>query len=145
MSGFVANEPAISYEGLCDILEECNPNVQITPQALCERMNSDGAVAFLKAGLERTLKGTTRQHTAVMAMAWLEPFLRVLLQDSTQMQIHEKMADAFKGSGGNASAACVKVDYRFDVTSEKAEHFAIRQGADSDQGFAEELASAGCA
>ena len=34
------DEPDISYEGLCDILEDRNSNAQITPQALCERMNS---------------------------------------------------------------------------------------------------------
>ena len=52
-----------------------------------------------------------------------------------------KIADTFKGSGGNASAAGVKVDYSYDVKSEKAEHIAIRQGAGSDQGFAEDLAA----
>jgi hypothetical protein len=135
------DEPTISYEGLCDILEERNPNSQMTPQGLCERVNSDGAVAFLKAGLERTLKETTREPTATMGTVWLKAFSRVLLQDSTQIQIHEKMADEFKGSGGNASAACVKVDYSYDVKNEKAEHIAIRQGADSDQGFAEDLAA----
>ncbi len=135
------NEPTISYEGLCDTLEERNPNVQITPQALCERMNSDGAVAFLKASLERSLKETTRQQTATIETAWLAPFPRVLLEDSTYIQIHEKMADTFKGSGGNASAAGVKVNYSYDVKSEKAEHMTIRQGADRDQGFAEDLAA----
>ena len=135
------DEPTISYEGLCDILEERNSNAAITPQALCERMNSDGAVAFLKASLERSLKETTRQQTATIETAWLEPFPRVLLEDSTYIQIHEKMADAFKGSGGNASAAGVKVDYCYDVKSEKAEHMTLRQGADSDQGFAEDLAA----
>ena len=78
-------EPTISYEGLCDRLEERHPNVQITPQALCERMNSDGAVEFLKAGLERTLRETTRQQTATMEAAWLEPFPRVLLQDTVNL------------------------------------------------------------
>jgi hypothetical protein len=63
------NEPTISYEGLCDILEERNPNSQITPHALCERMNSGGAVAFLDAGLERMLKETTRPHTSTMKTA----------------------------------------------------------------------------
>ena len=96
---------------------------------------------FLNAGLEKTLRETTRQQTATIETAWLAPFPRVLLQDSTYLQIHEKMADAFKGSGGNASAAGVKVDYSYDVKSEKAEHIAIRQGADSDQGFAEDLAA----
>ncbi|MEY3288338.1 MAG: hypothetical protein RLZZ419_580 [Pseudomonadota bacterium] len=65
------NEPTISYESFCDILEERNPNLQITPQGLCERMNSQGAVEFLKAGLERTLKETTQDHRATMDTAWL--------------------------------------------------------------------------
>ena len=96
---------------------------------------------FLNAGLESTLRETTRQQTATIETAWLAPFPRVLLQDSTYLQTHEKMADAFKGNGGNASAAGVKVYYSYDVKSEKAEHIAIRQGADSDQGFAEDLAA----
>ena len=124
------NEPTISYEGLCDLLEDRQPNLQLTPQALCERMNSDGAVEFLKAGLEKTLKETAHASTVALEAAWLNPFPRVLLQDSTQLQIHEKMANAFKGSGGNASAASVKIDYSFDVKKEKAEHIVLRQGAD---------------
>ena len=100
----VLNEPTISYEGLCDLLEERDPALQITPQALCERINSHGAVEFLKAGLEKTLKEITRLPTAAIKTTWLNPFSRVLLQDSTQMQIHERMAGKFKGSGGNASA-----------------------------------------
>lgn len=136
------DEPTISYEGLCDRLEDRNPDVQITPQALCERMNSDGAVAFLKQGLERTLKETTQPVSATKeAAAWLAPFPRTLLQDSTQIQLHEKLADEFKGSGGNASTASVKVDYSYDVKNERTEHLAIRQGADNDQGFAEDLAN----
>ena len=95
----ILDEPTVSYEGLCDILEERHPDVRITPQALCARMNSEGAVEFLKAGLARTLKETARQPLAALeGTAWLAAFPRVLLQDSTQMQIHEKMADDFKGS-----------------------------------------------
>ena len=137
----VMDEPTISYEGMCDMLEQRNPELQISPQALCERMNSDGAVEFLKAGLEKTLKETTRQQTAVMETVWLAAFPRVLLQDSTQMQLHEKLSAEFKGSGGNASTASIKIDYSYDVKNEKAEHFAIRQGADNDQGFAEDLSA----
>ena len=136
----IMDEPTISYEGLCDILEEHDPNVQITPQALCERMNSDCAVELMKAGMEKVLKETIQQEMAATETTLLEPFSRVLLQDSTSMQIHEKMAHEFKGSGGNASAAGIKVDYSFDIKNAKPEHIAIRQGADSDQGFAEDLA-----
>ncbi|SJM94896.1 conserved hypothetical protein [Crenothrix polyspora] len=137
----VLDEARVSYEGLCDILEDHHPDLQITPQALCERMNSAGAVKFLKAGMEKTLKETTQQPLATIETTWLAPFPRVLLQDSTQIQLNEELADHFKGSSGNASAAAIKVDYSYDVKSEKAEHLAIRQGADSDQGFAEDLAA----
>ena len=135
----VMDEPTISYEGLCDILEEHEPNASMTPQALCERMNSDGAVAFMKACLEKTLKETSLPQSATVEAALLKPFSRVLLQDSTQIQIDEKLADEFKGSGGSASAASVKIDYSYDVKHEKAEHITIRQGADSDQGFAQDM------
>jgi hypothetical protein len=124
----ILDEPTVSYEGLCDILEERDPDVRITPQALCARMNSAGAVEFLKASLARTLQETTRQPLAALEKsAWLAPFPRVLLANSTQMQIHEKMADDFKGSGGNASTAAIKVDYSYDAKNEQAEHIAIRR------------------
>jgi hypothetical protein len=135
------DEPTASYESLCDRLEDRHPDVQITPQALCERMNSAGAVAFLKQGLDRTLQATTRPVLAAREAAWLAPFARTLLQDSTQIQLHEKLADAFKGSGGNASVASVKVDVCYDVKQERTEHVAIRSGVDSDQSMAEDLAA----
>lgn len=104
-------------------------------------MNSDGAVAFLKQGLEKTLKETTRPVSAAREAAWLAPFPQPLLQDSTQIQLHEKLADEFKGSGGNASVASVKVDVSYDIKHERTEYLAIRQGVDSDQSFAEDLAA----
>jgi hypothetical protein len=35
----------------------------------------------------------------------LAPFARVLLEDSTQCRLHEKLAEDFKGSGGSASTS----------------------------------------
>lgn len=133
-------EATISYEGLCDILEERHSDLKITPQALCDRVNSDGAVSFLKAALENTLKENSCASVATIESTWLDPFLRVLLEDSTQIEVNEKLAQEFKGSGGNASAASVKIDYSYDIKNEKAEHIAIRQGADCDQGFANNMA-----
>jgi hypothetical protein len=104
-------------------------------------MNSEGAVEFLKGGLERTLQEISLDHRATVESAWLAPFRRVLLQDSTYLEVNEKLAENFKGSGGNASKAGVKIDYSFDVKSEKTEHIALRQGVDSDPGFAHDLAA----
>lgn len=130
---------AISYEGLCDSLEE-RRGVKITPQALCERVNSGGAVKFLEAALDKTLRETAGASLVTTEAAWLAPFTRVLLQDSTQIELNETLSEAFKGSGGNASTASVKIDVSVDIKAEKTEHIAIRHGADSDQGFANDLA-----
>jgi hypothetical protein len=134
------SEPTISYEGLCDSLEE-RRGIKMTPQALCERVNSNGAVQFLEAALAETLREAGGPALAAQETAWLTPFTRVLLQDSTQIEVNEALAEVFKGSGGHASTACVKIDYSYDVKGEKAEHLALRQGADSDQGFANDLAA----
>lgn len=135
----IVGEATVSYAGLCDALEECHSDLQLTPQALCERMNSPGAAAFLKAGLEKTLQETSPDDPATLKGVWLDAFRRVLLQDSTTIEVHEQLAEDFKGSGGNASKASVKIDYSYDVKSETAEHIELRRGADSDQGFANDL------
>ena len=35
-------EPTVSYEGLCDRLHQLNPEVNLTPQALAQRLTSAG-------------------------------------------------------------------------------------------------------
>ncbi|WP_235726387.1 IS4 family transposase [Methylotuvimicrobium buryatense] len=123
---------------MCDSLEE-RSGVDLTPQALCGRMNSDGAVQFMEAALTKTLRETVGPPLTAQEAAWLAPFPRVLLQDSSQIEVNEALTEAFQGSGGNASTASVKIDFSYDVKNERAEHIAIRQGTDSDQGFATDV------
>jgi hypothetical protein len=132
------SEPTISYEGLCDCLEE-RSGIKLTPQALCERMNNDGAVRFLEEALAKVLRETVGSPLTTQETEWLAPFQRVLLQDSTQIEVNEALTEAFRGSGGCASTASAKIDFSYDVKNEQAEHIALRQGADSDQGFAGDL------
>ncbi len=113
--------------------------MDLTPQALCGRMNSDGAVQFMEAALTKTLRETVGPPLTAQETAWLAPFPRVLLQDSSQIEVNEALTEAFQGSGGNASTASVKIDFSYDVKNERAEHIAIRQGTDSDQGFATDV------
>ncbi|WP_349432493.1 IS4 family transposase [Methylomarinum sp. Ch1-1] len=123
---------------MCDSLEE-RSGVKLTPQALCDRVNSDGAVRFMESALTKALCEAGGSPLTTQEAAWLAPFPRVLLQDSSQIEVNEALTEAFKGSGGNASTASVKIDFSYDVKNEQAEHIAIRQGADSDQGFAGDL------
>ena len=137
----ILQEPNISYEGLCDKLESRNPAISMTPQALCERMNSKAAVTFMREVFENTLKKTLHAKKTALESQLLEPFARVLLEDSTSIQLNEKLADEFKGCGGKASRAGVKIDYSFDIKNLSAVQIAIRQGRENDQSFANSLAS----
>jgi hypothetical protein len=63
------------------------------------------------------------------------------LEDSTSIQLNEKLADEFKGCGGKTSRASVKIDYSFDIKNLSTAHIAIRQGKENDQSFATSLTS----
>src|SRR4029453_5728621 len=42
-------DPAVSLEGLCDRLRHLNPQAELTPQALHQRINTPHAVAYVQA------------------------------------------------------------------------------------------------
>ena len=61
---------------------------------------------------------------------------RVLLEDSTQCRLHEKLAEAFKGSGGSASNSAVKIDLIYEVLHQTLVEVHLRHGKTADQGRA---------
>ena len=54
----IIDNPYVSLDGLCDILAQINPNANMTPQGLAERINSEQAVDYLKNVLESFIKKT---------------------------------------------------------------------------------------
>jgi len=130
--GFIENSE-ISLEGLCDILQDINPDASMTPQALSQRINSDNAVNYLedvlKIALQKNLEGVQDINCAEL----LSPFGRVLLEDSTQCSLNEKLADEFKGSGGSASKSSVKIDLTFDIKNHTIPNIIITDGNVPDQ------------
>ena len=134
----IAHEPSISYDGLCDRLKEINPNADITPQALEQRVNSAGAPRFLEAVLRNTVKEAMNTHSQTIDSELL-PFNRVFLEDSTICQLNEKLADEFKGSGGSASKAGVKIHLIYDYKNSETHHLEIGKASDSDQSKSEAI------
>lgn len=132
-------EPRISYEGLCDRLQQLNPAVTITPQALAQRLTGAGAENYLRAVLQQSLSANLQARVAAVDSHLLAPFRRIFLQDSTQAQLHERLAAAFKGSGGSASQASVKIDLTYEVKGQTICRLAVGAGATSDQSRAEEV------
>ncbi len=126
-------DPDTSYEALCERIAELNPNANISPQALEQRVNSKGGVEYLKAVLEDTLKECMNASTAHVAPKLLESFNHVYLEDSTQIELNEKLAKEFKGSGGSASKSSIKIDLIYDIKHSAIDNIEISEGSVSDQ------------
>ena len=92
--GFLENAE-ISLEGLCDILQQINPEAQMSPQALNQRINSEDAVKYLKEVLKEALQKNIGNISDDKYAELLSHFERVHLEDSTQCTLNEKLADEF--------------------------------------------------
>jgi hypothetical protein len=130
------DDPAVSLGGLCDMLRQRNPHAAMTPQALHQRMNSPQAVAYMREVLQLALRAQLAPLYGQLPAGLLAPFGRVFLEDSTQCRLHEKLADAFKGSGGSASSASVKIDVIYELHHHRLHDLAVTEGRAADQGRA---------
>jgi hypothetical protein len=84
-------------------------------QALDLKFN-DSTVSFLKLLLERALN-TVNKNTAALGL--LEHFGSCRIKDSTSFQLPAAMATRYKGSGGAASQAMIRIQFEFDFKSGK--------------------------
>jgi hypothetical protein len=135
MTTEMLEDPAISLEGQCDILAQLNPQAQITPQALHQRINAN-AVTYLQEVFAVALRQQLEPLCKRLPVGVLAPFGRVLLEDSTQCSLHEKLADAFKGCGGSASISALKLDVIYDVVHQTLVEVHLGDGKAADQGRA---------
>jgi hypothetical protein len=136
MTTAMLEEATVSLGGLCDRLQQLHPQAAMTPQALHQRLNTPQAVAYLHEVLQLALREHLAPVCAHLPGALLAPFGRVLLEDSTQCRLHEKLAETFKGSGGSASTAVVKIDVIYDVTHHLLQELYVTDGKAADQGRA---------
>jgi len=112
---------------------ECN----LSASALAQRMNTKPAERFMKACFEKMLKETIQnEFKSFSDLPNLVGFNRVLIEDSTKAELHEKLSPHFQGSGGVASKAAVKIDYIFDYQSEKIVDIQFFSGNNPDQALA---------
>lgn len=125
--------PRISLPGMCDILRNINPQADMTPQALSQRINTGNAVSYLKGVLSLALQENLKLAEEKTSPSLLAGFNRVLLEDSTAMSLHEKLADEFRGSGGSASKAALKINLIYDIKGHVIHNLSITEGTVPDQ------------
>lgn len=136
MTTEMLDNAAVSLGGMCDILQQRGPQATMTPQALQQRLNTPQAVAYMREALQRVLHAQLEPVYAQLPAALLASFGRVFLEDSTQCCLHEKLADAFKGSGGSASRSAVKIDVLSELLHCQLHDLTVPDGRAADQGHA---------
>ena len=105
----------------------------VSPQALHQRFTAD-ATDHLKACLEAAVRKVVKADQAV-AVALLDRFTEVDVQDSTTIQLPDVFRAQYRGCGGTAptvAASALKFQVRFDLKRGGLQGFRIEQGTDAD-------------
>jgi len=125
--------PQISLPAMCDVLRQINPDADISPQRLCQRINSQKAVNYLEEVLNLAVRKNLELTESKSLPSILAHFNRVFLEDSTVISLHEKLANKFRGSGGSASKAALKVDLVYEYKGHTIHELSISGAAVPDQ------------
>jgi hypothetical protein len=123
-------------------MNEINTNCNLSAPALAQRINTKTAVEFMKTCFAKVLKEVVQANIAEISdLPNLSCFNRVLIEDSTQAELHEKLSPHFKGSGGVASKSAVKIDYIFDYLGENIVDIDFCSANIPDQSLAHRIVS----
>jgi hypothetical protein len=129
--GWLAN-PEATLEELAQTAATLG--VSITPQGLDERFTPQAAQC-----LERVLHKAVEQviTTTPVAIAVLQRFSAVYIQDSTQVQLPAVLAEVWRGSGGGTKAtdqtAALKLQVRLDLNRGELSGPFLQEGRGSDR------------
>ncbi len=111
-----------SLNELVGLLNLVVPQLDLTRQSLHERINEE-SVTFFEKMLSFAIRLELPERLS-QAVATLCPrFKRILIFDSTSFQLPDELARYFRGSGGGASEAAVKILFGYDL---KSHHFFYR-------------------
>jgi len=130
MDLIVFNNDCLKSQSLNDlsiILQE-RYKIPISKQSLHERFNKY-ASDFLKKALERLL---TKQFSANYLVNEIPGIKRILLKDSVCFQVDKSLRDIYPGSSGNASDACVRIQFEYDLLNGGINDLSLSAYTDQD-------------
>ena len=116
------------------ILKDINPQLEISGPGLQQRIVSGGG-KFLMEMLSEALELSVTRSVDESIPELLRVFAKVLLLDSTQISLPEKLSSKWAGSGGSASKSGMKLQLMLDYKSGKYEEIAIADGISADQSY----------
>lgn len=107
--------------------------VKIKKQSLFERCNTEHTATFMSQLIASSLKFF--QTEKLSHSCSLDQFTAVHIIDSSSISLHKALSTLFKGSGGAASTAALKIQLMYDYLSGQIKDLALTSGCDNDQGF----------
>ena len=136
-NGFIAAE---TLSSLTIRIHAIQKTCDISTSALAQRIYSKNAPRLLQACYAKVLKAALEETFADCTdLPALAEFNRILIQDSTTIELHEKLSPNLKGSGGSASKAAIKIDCIFEYRSEQLIDVEFCPGNNSDQCLAKRI------
>jgi hypothetical protein len=117
-------------EQFCDIFYQ--QGIVVTKQSLHERLN-ERTVAFIKELCSFFLNQF--QSEKLPQIKGLELFTSVNIIDSSTVSLHQALSKLFKGSGGAASTASLKIQLTFDLLAGQIKELTLTPGSANDQSF----------
>lgn len=122
-------EPHITVEGLTQVLQRCG--VTISAPGLSQRYTPQAA-AFMQRLLQEVSQA--QMQVEAVAIALLQQFSAVYVQDSTVIVLPEELAEVWRGCGGSGdSNAALKLFARWDVLNGHLDGPVLTDGRHSDK------------
>jgi len=115
-----------SLQQLIGLLNIIIPGFEITREAFHQRINKY-AVKFFEFMLSQAISISTTK----IDLELLSYFKRVLILDSTIIELPTQLAESFKGAGGDGSKASLKIQFCYDLKVGSF-FYVIQQGVSSD-------------
>ena len=119
-----------NLEVFCSTLNK--QGICIRKQSLHERFN-ERTVSFLKVLSSSFL--SYFQSEKLPKLNDLEGFTAINIIDSSSVSLHSSLSNLFKGSGGAASSAALKIQLMFDYLGGQIKELKLTSGCDNDQSF----------
>lgn len=123
-------DPTISLERLCKLLKE--KGVNITKQGLHQRFNRE-ATLLMKNLFEESLNQFRTEKVEVLDL--FKPFSSIKMLDSSGVELPTNLKDIFRGYGGGASEAGLKIQLLYDYMQGQVSDMTITEARKNDQSF----------
>lgn len=124
------SDARVSLEKMCMFLKE--RGVVITKQGLDQRFNPEASM-LMKGLVSESLKHFSEEREEPLDL--LKRFSGVKMVDSSGIELPANMKELFKGYGGGASEAALKLQTMLDYTQGQLDEVAVTDARKSDQGF----------